>query len=176
MLLAVMGATTGPPARPQNDVPANVTIWGCERTIPSNVVELDPGWREGLPGVGDFRFDPEDPAWRRHEDADYGLKLPVIIEGHSGATVWIPRHERDRVALILSVVPRSGPGNSYRVEDGLQRVRFEPCAGKNWSAWTAGLALADPRAVVLNVSVDGAPEPERVALGPWPRAFTIDRG
>jgi hypothetical protein len=87
-------------------------------------------------------------------------------KAHSGVTIWVPRHERDRVALILSVVRRRGPGNSYRVEDGLQRVSFEPCAGKNWSAWTAGLALADTRGVVLNVTVDGAPGPERVAMGP----------
>jgi hypothetical protein len=129
--------------------------------------------------VGNFGFDVtnfRNSAWRPHKGADLQFKLPVTIEGHSGATVWIPRRQRGRVALILSDVPRRGPGNSYRVEDGHQRVRFEPCADKNWSAWVAGLALADRRESVLKVKVDGAPRPTRVTLGPWSGVFTVGSG
>ena len=127
--------------------------------------------------MGDFGFNltaSDFSGFRRHKRADIEVKLPVTIEGHSGATVWIPRHERDRVALLLANVPRRGPGNSYRIEDGHQRIRFEPCADKRWSAWTAGLALADTRKIVLKVKVDGAPRPTRVTLGPW-ASYTRDR-
>jgi hypothetical protein len=95
------------------------------------------------------------------------LKLPVIIEGHSEATAWIPLGDRDRVALTLADVPRRGPGNSYRVEDGHLGVRFEPCTDQEWTIWTAGLALADRREIVLMVKVEGAQQPERVLMGPW---------
>jgi hypothetical protein len=88
--------------------------------------------------------------------------------------VWVPPQERDRVALILANVPRRGPGNSYRIEDGHQGVRFEPCVDKKWTAWTAGLALADRKEIVLKVDIDGARDPTRVTLGPW-ASFTIAR-
>jgi hypothetical protein len=81
--------------------------------------------------------------------------------------VWIPLADRDRIGLILADVPRRGAGNSYRVEDGHLGVRFEPCADQKWTAWTAGLALADRREIVLMVRVEGAQQPERVPLGPW---------
>jgi hypothetical protein len=157
-------------ARTESDGPTSTVIWGCEYAIPSKVDKLDPRWREDSIVVGDLGFEVDNfthSAWRPHEEADLQFKLPVVIEGHSGTTVWVPDHERDRVALILSDVPRRGPGNTYRVEDGHQGVRFEPCADKEWSAWVAGLALADRRESVLNVKVDGAPRPTRVSLGPW---------
>jgi hypothetical protein len=154
------------------DVPSSVVTWGCEQRIPTNIDALDPRWREEATVVGDFGFGATEgdfSAFRPHERADLQVKLPVIIEGHSGATVWIPLAQRDRVALILADVPRRGPGNSYRIEDGHQAVRFEPCVDKKWSAWTAGLALADRREIVLNVKVDGASGPARVTMGPWTR-------
>jgi hypothetical protein len=155
------------------DVPSTVVVWGCEQRILSKVETLDPRWRQESSLVGDFGFNVTEgdfQAFRPHERADLQFKLPVTIEGHSGATVWIPHHERDRVALILADVPRRGPGNSYRIEDGHQAVRFEPCVDKSWSAWTAGLALADRREIVLNVKVDGARRPTPVTLGPWTAA------
>jgi hypothetical protein len=169
------GEGSGRSGRPGSDAPSSIAIWGCERTIDSNG-ELAPDWRQESTFVGDLGFDlsPGDfSGFRRHERADIEVKLPVTIEGHAGATVWVPRHERDRVGLILADVPRRGPGNSYRIKDGHQAVRFEPCVNQEWSAWTAGLALADRRLIVLMVRVDGAPRPTRVSLGPW-ESFTID--
>ena len=152
-------------------VPANVVTWGCEQRIPSSVETLDPGWRAESTVVGDLGFGLKGArdfsAFRPHKRADLQVKLPVTIEGHTGATVWIPSSERKRLALILADVPRLGPGNSYRIEDGHQAVRFVPCLDKSWSAWTAGLALADRREIVLNVMVDGAASPTQVTLGPW---------
>jgi hypothetical protein len=152
------------------DAPSSVVTWGCEQRIPSNIEALDPRWREESTVVGDFGFNVTDgdfQAFRPHERADLQFKLPVTIEGDSGATVWIPLQERERIALILADVPRRGPGNSYRIEDGHQAVRFEPCVDKEWSAWTAGLALADRREIVLNVQLDGVRGPTPVTLGPW---------
>lgn len=152
----------------------NAVTWGCEHAIPSKVDTLDPRWRQESTVVGDFGFfgltAGDFSGFRPHKRADIQVKLPVTIEGHSGATVWIPRRERDRVGLILSDVSRRGPGNSYRIEDGHQEVRFEPCSDKNWSAWIAGLALADRKEIVLSVNVDGAQQATHVTLGP----FTLD--
>lgn len=155
----------------------NAFTWGCEHAIPSDVNALDPRWRQEATVVGNLGFNltaGDFSGFRRHKRADIEAKLPVTIDGHSGATVWVPPQERDRVALILANVPRRGPGNSYRIEDGHQGVRFEPCVGKKWTAWTAGLALADRKEIVLKVDIDGARDPTRVTLGPW-ASFTIDR-
>jgi hypothetical protein len=156
--------------RDDSAVPSKVVLWGCEQRILSKVETLDPRWRQESTIVGDFGFNVTEGdfrAFRPHERADLQFKLPVTIEGHSGATVWIPLHERQRVALILADVPRRGPGNSYRIQDGHVAVRFEPCVDKSWSSWTAGLALADLREIVLNVKEDGAQRPTPVTLGPW---------
>ena len=165
------------PARAEREGPSNLVIWGCDHAIPKLDEHLDPRWREEATVVGDFGFNltaGDFSGFRRHKRADIEVKLPVTIEGHSGATVWVPRHEQDRVALILANVPRRGPANSYRVEDGHQGIRFEPCANKEWSAWTAGLALADRKEIVLKVKVDGARHPVRVTLGPW-KSYTTER-
>ena len=157
-------------ARAGRDAPSGVAVWGCEQAIASKEEQLDPAWREESTVVGDFGFNvtaADFSGFRRHRRADIEVKLPVTIEGHSGATVWVPRHDRLRVALILADVPRRGPANSYRIEDGHQGVRFEPCADRQWSAWTAGLALADRRKILLKVDVDGARRPTLVPLGPW---------
>lgn len=162
------------PSQADGEVPSDVVAWGCERAIPSRRDELDPRWRENATLVGDFGFNvtPDDfSAWRPHRHADLQFKLPVTIESHSPTTVWIPRQEWDRVSLILSDVPRRGPGNSYRVEDGHRAIRFEPCAEREWSGWVAGLALSDPRRLDLMVQAVDAPRPVRVTLGPW----AIDR-
>jgi hypothetical protein len=148
--------------------PADIVVWGCESAIPSKVDTLDPRWRDQTVGVGDFLLDRTatlEAAWRRHPRADLELKLPVTIEGHSGATVWITPHERERVGLLLGDVPRRGPGNSYQIKDGYEAVRFEPCIDRKWTSWTAGLALADRRQVVVVVQVEGAPHPESVTIG-----------
>jgi hypothetical protein len=157
------------PATASADELLNAVTWGCEQAIPSTVRTLDPSWREEAIVVGDLGFDVTSGSsgYRRHEDAAIEVKLPILIEGHVAVTVSVPDDERGRVALILSNVPRRGPGNSYRIEDGHQAVRFEPCADRSWSAWTAGLALADPRSVVVNVDAADATESASVKLGPW---------
>ena len=161
-------------ARAENNEPLNVVIWGCDEAIPELGKHFDPRWNEDATVVGDFAFGltaGDFSGFRRHKRADIEVKLPVTIEGHSGVTVWVPDWERNRVALILADVHRLGPGNSYRLEDGYRGVRFEPCAEKEWSAWTAGLALADRREIALMVKADGQRRPTRVPLGPW-ESFT----
>jgi hypothetical protein len=78
------------------DVPSSVVTWGCQQRIPSNMDALDPRWREEATVVGvRLRWTEGDfSAFRPHERADLQVKLPVIIEGHSGATVWIPLAQR----------------------------------------------------------------------------------
>jgi hypothetical protein len=187
LLAAVLASAACDPSEPQGaddfhrpqaggEVPSDVVVWGCERATPSKVKELDPSWREEATLAGDFGFGVtagDFSAWRPHRRADFQFKLPVTIEGHSAATVWIRREEWSRASLILSDVTRRGPGNSYRVEDGHRGIRFDPCVDRQWTAWVAGLALSDPRELDLMVEVEDARRPMRVTLGPW-TTDTID--
>jgi hypothetical protein len=161
-------------AAPAGSKPSDVTIWGCEHAI-RGVGGPNSAWRADSTVVGDFGFPDDFSGMRRHEDADVEVKLPVVIEGHTAVTVLVPPHERERVALILSDVPRLGPRNSYRIEDGYHAVRFEPCINKGWTWWTAGLALADRGETLLDVKPDRARRPTGVTLGPWD-VYTLDRG
>lgn len=181
VVLSVAPACDGPPstdgptdrdgrAGVENEGRSSEVVWGCDESVPELDDEVEAGWRKKSTVVGDFGFygtAGDLSGFRPHRRAALQVKLPVMIEGHSGATVSIPRSERNRVALILADVPRRGPGNSYRIRDGYGSVRFEPCESKEWTAWTAGLALAEGRATVFVVEVDDAPRPERVSLGPW---------
>ena len=166
-------ADRGGAGRPGSE-PSDITVWGCEHAI-RGVGPLNPAWRAEATVVGDFGFPDDFSGMRRHEDADVEVKLPVVIEGDTAVTVRVPPHERERVALILSDVPRLGPGNSYRIEDGYHAVRFEPCINKGWTWWTAGLALADRRETLLDVMSGREQRPTRVTLGPW-EVYTLDRG
>jgi hypothetical protein len=121
-------------------------------------------------GVGDRRVMMRIGAIRTILIGTVVLVAPAcdgIIEGHSGVVLWVPLDERDDAALILADVPRRGPGKSHRVEDGHPGVRFDPCKDRQWTAWTAGLALADHRKITLMVKADTASQATPVMLGPW---------
>jgi hypothetical protein len=149
---------------------SRAAVWGCDRSIPELPRHLDPRWRDEAVVVGDFGFygmADDFTGHRPHKRADIQVKLPITLEGHSGVVLRLPRDERERGGLILADVPRRGPGNSYRVEDGYQAVRFEPCADRDWTAWTAGLALAARGKITRMVKEDGAARAAPVTLGPW---------
>lgn len=158
------------PASEGVDQPSDVIDWGCDRAIPEVPERPPPGWRDESIVVGDFGFygmAGDFHAHRPHERSDLQVKLPVASEGRSAVVLWIPDEERERAGLILSDVPRRGPGNSYLVDDGHTAVRFEPCRDATWTAWVAGLALADRGPVTLMVREDGASAATPVELGPW---------
>lgn len=73
----------------------------------------------------------------------------------------------ERAGLILADVPRRGPADTYRLEDGHSAIRFEPCLDRKWTAWTAVLALPDRQEITLMVKEDSAAHATRVTLGPW---------
>ena len=157
--------------------PADAVTWGCERAITGLKMSLDPRWREEAIVVGDFGFFgmlDDFSGHRRQRRADIEVKLPITIEGHSEAVLWVPRDEQHRAGLILADVPRRGPGNSYRIEDGHPGIRFVPCPDKEWTAWTAGLALADRGEITVMVKEDSASRATPVKLGPW-EVFIIHR-
>jgi hypothetical protein len=150
--------------------PSDAALWGCKRSIPELPKHLDPRWREEAIVVGDFGFygmAGDFAGHRPHGRSDIQVKLPITIEGNTGVVVWLPRDEYERGSLIMSDVPRRGPGNSYRVEDGHRAVRFEACSHREWTGWTAGLALADRREIALMVKEDTAARATPVVLGPW---------
>jgi hypothetical protein len=157
-----VGAETGPPS--------DVVVWGCDKVIPELREDAPPGWRDEAIVVGDFGLygmADDFHGHRLHARADIEVKLPIAIEGDSPVVLWIPPGERDRARLMLSDVARRGPGNSFRLEDGHRGIRFEPCAGREWNAWTAGLALADRGEITVMVEEEGAARATPVTLGPW---------
>lgn len=150
--------------------PSDVVIWGCDKVIPDLREHSPPGWREEAIVVGDFGFygmAGDFHGFRPHERSDIQVKVPIAIEGHSPVVLWLPSDDRDRAGLIMADAKRRGPANSYRLEDGHRGVRFEPCADREWNAWTAGLALADRRKITVMVQEDAAARATPVTLGPW---------
>ena len=150
--------------------PSDVAVWGCDRAITGLGKHPPSRWREEAIVVGDFGFfgmAGDFFGHRPHRRSDIQVKLPITIAGHSAVVLWLAPDEQDRGGLILTDVPRRGPGNSYRVEDGHSGVRFEPCSDREWSTWTAGLALADRAEITLLVKEDTAAWATPVVLGPW---------
>ena len=101
-------------------------------------------------------------AQRSSGGGDLITKMPVIIEGESGATVSVPRDERDRVALLFGRIPGREP---FQVEDGYAEVRFEPCADRQRTGFVGGLVIRDRPPVVLQVRLQGTDHVEAVTIG-----------
>ena len=152
---------------PQIDHPgvetAAVGAARCSSAIQRNA---DSGWRQRSTVVGNLGFYGPgrdfDLAYRHEEGGDLVLKLPIVIEGNSGATVWVPREERDRLALLFGKIQASEP---YSIDDGYARVRFEPCRNRKRTGFVGGLVLRDRRQVVLNVRLHGTEQTNSVTLG-----------
>ena len=178
MLLAVMIMASacvgpqeidnGPPARNAKDGAKESTavVAECHSAILGNA---DARWRQRSTVIGnlgfygparDFRL-----AHRSGKGGDLITKMPVIIEGNSGATVWVPRGERDRVALLFGAIPT---GDLYRIEDGHAKVRFKPCTDRERTGWVGGLVLHDRRPIALKVRLVGANQTHTVVLGRLP--------
>ncbi len=104
-------------SRDGKDGLARMAIAGCESAIVGNA---DRRWREKSTIVGNLGFygpgrDFKKSAQRAKKDGDLVTKLPVIIEGSSGATVSVPRDERHRMSLLFGDF---SAGEGERVEDG----------------------------------------------------------
>jgi hypothetical protein len=145
-----------------------VNVARCDSAIPGNA---DGRWRERSTAVGnagfygpgrDFRS-----AQRSGDGGDLITKMPVIIEGGSGMTLWIPRQERDRVALLFGKIPATEP---YEIGDGYTQVRFVPCTDRERTGFVGGLALRDRRPVALKVRLEGTDRIHTVTLGGLPPA------
>jgi hypothetical protein len=138
----------------------------CSSAIQGNA---DSGWRQRSTVVGNLGFYGPgrdfDLAYRHEEGGDLVLKLPIIIEGNSGATVWVPREERHRVALLFGKIEAKEP---YSIDEGYARVRFEPCKNRKRTGFVGGLVLRDRRQVVLRVRVHGRGQTDSVTLGRLP--------
>ena len=161
------GIDRGRPLRNAQDVAENSTAAaGCHSAILGNA---DARWRQRSTVVGNLGFYGPNrdfrQALRSGKGGDLITKMPVIIEGNSGATVWVPRVERDRVALLFGPIPT---GDVYRIEDGHAKVRFKPCTGRKRTGWVGGLVLHDRRPVALKVRLAGANQIHTVVLGRLP--------
>lgn len=157
------------PPPPDADEVAEQATKGVARCDSAILGNADSRWRErstvvgyvGFYGPGrDFKT-----AYRHDKGGDFVTKMPVIIEGNSGATVWVAREARHRVALLFGKIPASEP---YEIEDGYSQVRFEPCTARERTGFVGGLVLRDRHPVALNVRLDGADGTQTVTLGRLP--------
>lgn len=158
----------GGPPKNANEV-AERAIAGVARCDSAIAGNADPRWRQRATIVGNLGFYGPgrdfDLAYRHDKGGDLVSKLPVIIEGSSGATVWVPREERNRVALLFGKIRASEP---YTIEDGHAQVRFEPCNGRKRTGFVGGLILRDRQKVAFRVRLNGAEQTETVTLGRLP--------
>ena len=145
-----------------------VNVARCDSAVGGSA---DRRWRErstvvgnvGFYGPGrDFRT-----AQRTAKGGDLMTKMPVIIQGDLGATVWVPRGERDRVALLFGKSPGPDPNE---IRDGNTKVRFEPCTDRERTGFVGGLALRDRQPVALRVRLQGTHRIHTVTLGRLPAA------
>jgi hypothetical protein len=138
----------------------------CDTAILGNA---DRRWRKRSTVVGNLGFYGPGrdfrSAERSGEGGDLVTKMPVVMEGKSGARVWVPREVRDRVALLYGPIPAL---DVYRVDDGHAAVRFEPCTDRKRTGWPGGLVLRNRRPLALKVRLEGADRPHTVTLGRLP--------
>jgi hypothetical protein len=169
----VASACTGTPdegtKRPPGDAAEvkqqpTVNVAQCDSAIEGNA---DSRWRERSTVVGNVGFYGPGRDFRAALDTrgDLITKMPIIIEGDSGAIVWIPRQERDRVALLFGKIRHKGP---YEIGDGYARVRFEPCTDRERTGFVGGLVLRDRQPVTLKVRLQGTHRMRSVRLGRLP--------
>ena len=155
-----------PPDTREVEKVSAVGVAGCRSAIHG---EADRRWRERSTVVGNVGFYGPGrdfaSAQRSGDSGDLVTKMPVIIEGDSGATIQVPREERDRVALVFGKIPGSEP---YEISDGFARVRFEPCSNRARTGFVGGLVLRDRRTVALEVRLEGTEQVQTVILGGTP--------
>ena len=146
--------------------PAGAGVARCDSAIEGTA---DPRWRKRSTVVGYLGFYGPgrdfDVAYRHDKGGNLVSKLPVIIEGSSGATVWVPHEERSRVALFFGKIRASEP---YTLEDGHAKVRFEPCYARKRTGFVGGLILRDRQEVALRVRLHGAEQTETITVGRLP--------
>lgn len=155
-----------PPDTDEVAEPPAVGVAGCGSATLGNA---DRRWRERSTVVGNAGFyGPGRDFGSAHRSGNGGdliTKMPVIIEGDSGATIWVPREERDRVAMLFGKIPASEP---YEIRDGYAQVRFEPCTDRERTGFVGGLVLRDRRPVALKVRLEGTEQIHTVTMGRLP--------
>jgi len=160
----------GRPVRDADEVTRHprVSVARCDSAIRANA---DRRWRARSTAVGNVGFYGPgrdfSTAQRSVDGGDLITKMPVIIEGGSGATVRVPRQEWDRVALLFGKVPADEP---YEIRDGYTQVRFEPCGDRERTGFVGGLALRDRQPVALTMRLEGTDRIHTVRLGRLPAA------
>ena len=166
---ACTGAPDGESGRPPSASPeevAGVSAVGVARCDSAILGNADKRWRQRSTIVGNVGFYGPGrdfaSAQPSGNSGDLITKMPVIIEGDSGTTVWVPREERDRVALLFGKIPGGDP---YEIGDGYAEVRFEPCADRERTGFVGGLVIRDRRPVALRVRLEGTGEVETVPVG-----------
>jgi hypothetical protein len=167
---ACSSAREGNRGRPMPDADVaegwGVSVARCDSAVSGNA---DRRWRERSTVVGNVGFYGPGRDFRSAQRSDGGgdliTKMPVIIQGDAGATVWIPRDERDRVALLFGKIAASEP---YEIRDGYVQVRFEPCTDRERTGFVGGLVLRDRRPVDLKVLLEGKEQRHTVTMGTWP--------
>lgn len=105
-----------------------------------------PNWRQLSDVAGPFGLAHSAAhLGKRLNDGRFHTKDPVIVQGHRPVELWVPRKERDRVAIaVVDPDPRAGPWS---------RIAFVPCHSKPRTVWPAGLVLRDRSPIVLRVRV-----------------------
>jgi hypothetical protein len=95
------------------------------------------------------------------------VKILALVKSNEQVVLSVPRSERRHVSLIYD--PNAFVG-TYRVRDGEDSVRFQPCPGPgSWEGATqfnGGVIVAGARCVTLLVTPDsGESTPMRSAFG-----------
>ena len=118
------------------------TVASCEHSMRGVGIPLDQAPTDRLGPFGIFEFTPDFRDLPRFGNANLREKAPVGVTGATTVTLTVPERARDRVALVYA----GGKGRWAEVE-------FQPCPGKQRTAWPGGLILRDRQPVTLSVTV-----------------------
>jgi hypothetical protein len=145
------GDSTGRPS----STPARAIGHGS-KTRDCDVVFIGPGpadWRQDTDWIGPFGISRRSFVQGAYETDGslYGIKTPMVVEGHRPVTISVPGDELNRVG-ILGVHPKP----SYA------SVTYVPCPDKPRTVFAAGFELRDKRPFTLRVEIGGGPARELV--------------
>lgn len=164
---AESATSTSPPVSPSAPaVEEGTVVRTCESSVEG---DLGPGWRNQAVTVGPVAFvglrayeDIGARALRPRHGRLRSQKVLVVVDGSRPATLRLGRGAVAKVSLLYDEESFRDL-NRYRVKEGHDAVRFEPCASEPGTQFNGGFIVAGPRCVPLSVRIGDA-SPRRLAV------------
>jgi hypothetical protein len=154
VLAGCAGSDTNSTPRPAPEPPPSAAAV-CKKAMGGGGHSGTATWRQGVTTVGSFGLigPASDFHWsgvRQLKNGQYLAKLPAIVHGTAPVVVWVPRSERDRVALDYGDF-----WTAHSIRDGDPAITFKPCRSQPNTTWPGGLVMKSRHPITLQVAIGG---------------------